>query len=267
MSIIGTIRWRLKPLRFIQKKIRYVTSKRPSMTLDHTSDSIANGFFSNPNYVTELNIQEILIDRPQIEADHQPFYNIYDRNSKICKELLSRLVDKTEIISILRSYFEGAYVKCWNISLNYSPERNSSATINESQLWHWDYSDKKMIHLMLYLTDVNEESGPFTYLDKANSELVTRNPYWIERYDDDSINSILNGNLKKLTNKMLCKRGTCFVADPGVFLHQGARNTKERIVLFCSFTTDFPYEQEPRFQALRRNDEYFSNLEKIINGN
>ncbi len=119
---------------------------------------------------------------------------------------------------------------------------------------------------MLYLTDVDEDSGPFTYLDKINSELVPRNPYWIERYDDDSINSILNGNLKKFTNKIVCKRGTCLVVDAGVFLHQGARNTKERIVLSCSFTTDFPYELEPRFEALIRKDEFFSALERNING-
>jgi hypothetical protein len=253
-------------IRQIQKLLRKISAKSPNISVKSNSNSLLSDFYNNPGHVEKIELSNIEVKRTDITNDNQPFYDIYKSNTDVCKSLVRKLVENENIISILRSYFDNNYVQFWNVSLNYSPQRMFDVPISESQLWHWDYSDKKMIHLMLYMSDVDEESGPFTYLDVRSSKLVYRNPFWIERYTDDEVNRMLNGHITSKTKKMICNKGTCFVADPGVFLHQGARNTKERIVLFCSFTSDSPYEHEPRFQDLKQRDSFYNEIEKVING-
>lgn len=41
-----------------------------------------------------------------------------------------------------------------------------------SQLWHRDYDDTKVVKLFVYLTDVGDEDGPFTFLPGPQSDRV-----------------------------------------------------------------------------------------------
>jgi len=213
----------------------------------------------------EFTLPEMHIEIPSIMEDTQPFYDIYEDNELICKKLIRMLLDSPEIKNILNTYFAGEYVRFWNLSLNYSPQRSSERAFGESQLWHWDYNDKKTVHLMLYLKDVDQECGPFTYLSAADSTRIHRHPFWIERYSDSEVEGNLGKQLADSRKQFICGRGACLIADPGVLLHQGARNTRERMVLFASFTSDSPYEYEQNFLNRREKDKFWELIESEIN--
>lgn len=260
---LSTIRWRNKGYRFFKRFLRKNTCRR-EMHPKKLSE-IAADFLVNPIRIRQFNLPELQLDIPPIIDDTAPFYDIYRNNEKVSKGLIGMLLGDQEIKNILKSYFKGEYIRIWNASLNYSPARPTKKTVSESQLWHWDYSDEKMVHIMLYLKDVDGESGPFTYLSKEDGEKIYRHPLWIERYTDSEVEAFLGNQLAERKNQFLCSSGTCLIVDPGVFLHQGARNTKERVVLFISFTSDSPYEFEVNFLKQREKDKFWELLEKEIN--
>ena len=61
-----------------------------------------------------------------------------------------------------------AYLRMWSkleyVDVWYSVPQPKSAQRISSQLWHRDYNDKHLLKTFLYLVDVDEEMGPFQYI-------------------------------------------------------------------------------------------------------
>ncbi|MFZ4404576.1 MAG: hypothetical protein ACOYOK_10790 [Pseudobdellovibrionaceae bacterium] len=63
----------------------------------------------------------------------------------------------------------------------------SEGDFKSSQLWHFDRDETKMLKLFVYLTDVKETaSGPFTFIDKKNSQKV-KNSFIMRHLHDADI--------------------------------------------------------------------------------
>lgn len=66
---------------------------------------------------------------------------------------------------------------------------HSSGTLDGSQFFHYDHDDDKEVKLFFYIDDMDEEGGPFTFLDRQASARVTAGlqPFKSRRYHDDDI--------------------------------------------------------------------------------
>ena len=70
------------------------------------------------------------------------------------------------VLDIITSYFQ-MYVNFFYMTLNITLPIGGDRRAIGSQRWHRDPEDRKMCKMFLYLTDVDEESGPFMYVEKS----------------------------------------------------------------------------------------------------
>jgi len=91
-----------------------------------------------------------------------------------------------------------------------------------SRLWHYDQQPREFLKLMIYLTDVDEDSGPFEYLRFKNSHkavLGTFNPFLADsRLSERRIDSYLQKGVEP--HKVLGSKGATFLFDNNI-IHRG----------------------------------------------
>ncbi|MBR8827575.1 MAG: hypothetical protein DSM107014_06640 [Gomphosphaeria aponina SAG 52.96 = DSM 107014] len=99
-----------------------------------------------------------------------------------------------------------------------------------SHLYHLDPEDIQQIKVFIYLSDVDENSGPFTALPADKSRLVTEQlHYTIGRLKDQEVDKIVGKGQEKVC---LGAKGTVVFCDTNSCLHYGGRiKEKERYVL------------------------------------
>jgi hypothetical protein len=191
------------------------------------------GFAQHPRSSFEL--PQVDIDALAGKARGEAFFNVLPANWERFKPLICELLRDPLIVDTLLRYFDGK-PWLWNVALNYS---DPSEGEQESQLWHFDYGDVRQLHFMLYFSEVDADSGPFTFFPAEVSDRVPRTYLEIERFDDHQLRTdfaIDPASAVRLTGH----RGDCFINDPGRTMHQGARCKKPRLVLFLTFTTPTP---------------------------
>ena len=137
-------------------------------------------------------------------------------------------------------------------------------TKTSSQLYHLDTEAEKNLKLFFYLSDVDDESGPFTFINKIDSMKIIKNTnYDGKRLEDSSIFS-LEKNSQINENRFISNSGKGLAIDTANCLHYGSRNNKkDRIVLILYFTTHFTshYYKHDLFKKINK-----SNLNKIQDG-
>jgi hypothetical protein len=74
-----------------------------------------------------------------------------------------RLALSDEVLSVINGYM-GMLAKFFFSALDLTLTVPENAERLRSQNWHRDPDDKKMVKMFLYLSDVDEGSGPFTYI-------------------------------------------------------------------------------------------------------
>ena len=96
--------------------------------------------------------------------------------------------DKYSMDVHLEKNIFGCYVHCDNIKIYKTPQVNSQES--SSWVWHIDNNPVEQMKVMIYINDVNKESGAFRYLKKDNGGvklLSTRRDYqnWKETYQEE----------------------------------------------------------------------------------
>jgi len=111
----------------------------------------------------------------------------------------------------------------------------------ESQLWHRDSEDMRMVKAFIYLVDVDETTGPFSYIPRTQpfGELSSRVPVAADmaRITDVEMESVLPRR-----HWLACTgpAGTMILADP-IGYHRGGKPTKgDRILVSFSYTSGTP---------------------------
>jgi Phytanoyl-CoA dioxygenase (PhyH) len=111
----------------------------------------------------------------------------------------------------------------------------------ESQLWHRDSEDIRMVKAFIYLVDVDETTGPFSYIPRTQAfgELSSRVPVAADmaRITDVEMESVLPRR-----HWLACTgpAGTMILADP-IGYHRGGKPTKgDRILVSFSYTSGTP---------------------------
>lgn len=235
-------RWQLKPVRKLTKAVFMVTRHGKKMTTSGAQDDAENVYFKNLNTLGYTKIQEnivfpvVQINKFQGQSGDSSFVNVAKEEWQTVKDLLVDVLTNEKLSSTIRAYFDGN-PWLWNIALNYSEANNR---ITDSQLWHFDYGDTRQLHLMAYFSDVDLNSGPFTFLNANDSDKVNRSPWTIERFTDDDLSTKYGIDVDSQAIRLTGSTGELFLADPGRVLHQGARCNKPRMVLFATFTSVAP---------------------------
>src|SRR3989344_2931978 len=74
-----------------------------------------------------------------------------------------------KILGVVNSYM-GMFSKFYYLTLNKTIPRGPEAKAVQSMRWHRDPEDTKMVKVFLYLNDVDENAGPFTYIPESHHE-------------------------------------------------------------------------------------------------
>jgi hypothetical protein len=127
-----------------------------------------------------------------------------------------------------------------SIELLYS--RPSTQALESSQLWHEDMTEKALLKLFVYVTDVDERCGPFTLIPRGPSTTVPRHrlPHYI---DDDSMRRYVDDNQLAVIEG---PSGTAFFVDTRNCFHRGSRCVQPRLALVCYYTSGFGYYERLR---------------------
>jgi hypothetical protein len=122
-----------------------------------------------------------------------------------------------------------------------------------TRIWHLDTEDQRVVRLLIYLSDVDKESGPFEYIPLP---LTRRHRQLHERALRASGDPILDDEMAETIPPQQWKqcvgpRGTVVVADNALVLHHGRVHQRERLALIYTYTS-----RHPRFSQPVRNPRF-----------
>lgn len=117
----------------------------------------------------------------------------------------------------------------------------SAGASRESQLWHFDREDNYILKAFLYLDDVDEGTGPFTYAPGTHRKGA---------YRSLQPEFMMEGNVRRTTDEQmaeayprggwrLCtgRKGTIVFADTRGYHKGGEARTRDRLMFTCMYTS------------------------------
>lgn len=149
------------------------------------------------------------------------------------------------IRKIANAYFgmhaELRYYNVWNTFA-------TSGVARESQLWHFDREDNYILKIFLYLDDVDDGAGPFTYARGTHR----KGRFWnqlpeyhlennVRRSDDEQMSKVVP---KSGWIRATGRKGTLIFADTRGFHKGGEARERDRLMYTCMFTS--PASQSKR---------------------
>jgi hypothetical protein len=218
----------------------------------------AEKLFGSDSYFGKLcqAVEELESDWEGQIAAERAGSNRYDKNHKtFLFELLgnhplldpesvyARFALQQPILQIANAYF-GMYTRLRYYNVWHTLTTKTEA--RESQLWHYDREDHMILKLFVYLSDIDEGAGPFTYAPGTHPKgTVRRAPgFFIEngvrRTNDEQMAAVLPAsNWIQATGK----KGTIVFADTAGYHKGGLARTRDRVMYTCMFTS--PTSQAP----------------------
>jgi hypothetical protein len=246
-KVISFLRWRIKQFRYATKGLYWLIGKnRPTtseslkvLDIDKSNKLGDFGYVEvKNNFISDISFERLPSKLSQ--NDGKAVIDVYDYFSDETNILVSEILSDVYVSSLVNNYFDHK-PWLWNVSVTYTvPQTGEIDFPVDSQMWHFDYGDKTQLHLMYYLSDVDEECGPFTFVDAIKSSKIKRHLSVIERVNDNDLKKTHDIDPISDSIKLTGDRGSLFVVDPGRLLHQGARCQRPRMVLFVSITSRFP---------------------------
>jgi hypothetical protein len=144
------------------------------------------------------------------------------------------LLDTVEGYLGLPARYHGAGLRC---------ERATGQAVGVRQ-WHRDVEDHQMLKLLIWLNDVDEDGGPFEYVDRLRTPDLTRSMRYISGYVSDA-------TFEQQAPHDQWRRGTgptwtCVVADPRNVFHRAMPPTgRDRYSLTFTYTSRWPLRTMP----------------------
>jgi len=171
---------------------------------------------------------ELLGEHPRLDLD-----SIY-----------ARFALQEEILQTANAYF-GMYTRLRYFNVWHTLTTRSQP--RESQLWHRDREDFHILKMFLYLCDVDEGAGPFTYATGSHIRSnISREP-----------ECFMEGNVKRSNDSQMAKvippsrwkmgagpKGTIVFADTSGYHKGGLAREHDRIMYTCMFTSQASQSKE-----------------------
>jgi hypothetical protein len=152
--------------------------------------------------------------------------------------VFARFALQDAFLNIANAYF-GMFAKLryYNVWYTFATE----AKARESQLWHFDREDNYILKVFLYLKDVGEGAGPFTYAPETHRKGALRGvepEYFFEqnvrRTTDEQMNAAVP---EEKWIRATGKKGTIVFADTRGYHKGGEARTDDRLMYTCMFTS------------------------------
>ncbi len=149
----------------------------------------------------------------------------------------ARFALNDRILQIANAYF-GMYTRLREYNVWHTFV--SSAGARQSQLWHRDREDLLILKVFVYLNDVDEGAGPFTYAPGTHEKGTIRttpesfNEGGVRRSTDEQMAAVVP---KARWVKALGPRGTIIFADTHGYHKGGQCTERDRIMYNCMFTS------------------------------
>jgi hypothetical protein len=158
--------------------------------------------------------------------------------------VFARFALEGDLLRIANSYF-GMYTRLryYNVWHTFA----SAGDARESQLWHRDREDFKILKVFVYLSDVDEDAGPLTYVKGSQlSRGLKRNPeYFVEggvKRSSDAQMSAAAPPDRWL--KATGPNGTIVFADTSGYHKGGLAREHDRLMYVCMFTSPSSQSKE-----------------------
>jgi hypothetical protein len=167
---------------------------------------------------------------------------------------------QSPILQIANAYF-GMYTRLryYNVWHNFI----TSGEARESQLWHYDREDYLILKLFLYLSDINENSGPFTYAPGTHKKAKSRGEP--ESFLENGVRRSTDQQMERFIpseqwRKCVGPKGTIIFADTRGFHKGGLARERERLMYTCMFTSQASRSHE----FLRRSQTFKKPVNKEL---
>ena len=221
--------------------------------------------------IAVTNVNELFPEFDNMLANLQQYTNerIKSAQTKTHKAFLKNLFDAVPIIDFSNPFVSMAmsdavlatvneYMQMFSyffyLTLNVTTLVPAGAEAVQSQRWHGDPEDKKMCKVFMYLTDVDEGSGPFTYVSGTHDggrwrHLFREQPPRGFLPPDKPIDTLVPlSDIKHYTGKP----GTIIFCDTSGYHRGGYATERERIMLtlgYCSAASPYPLRLKFEFFA------------------
>ncbi|MBK8465882.1 MAG: phytanoyl-CoA dioxygenase family protein [Chloracidobacterium sp.] len=154
------------------------------------------------------------------------------------ESIFARFALNNRLLNIANAYFQMyAKLRYYNVWKTFA----SQGSARESQLWHFDREDNYILKLFLYLEDVDEGAGPFTYAQGTHRKgrfRFIKPEFFMEgnvrRTTDEQMNAVFP---KEKWKKGTGKKGTIIFADTRGFHKGGEARIKDRLMYTCMYTS------------------------------
>jgi hypothetical protein len=174
-------------------------------------------------------------------AEHKTFiFNLLgDRPTLDLKDIMVRFALQKDLLQIANAYFgmltHMRFYNVWHTFATQAPARRS-------QLWHRDPEDYLILKVFVYLSDVDDGAGPFTYAPCTHQKgSVQSEPEYFretnrkaKRSEDEQMDAIV---AKEKWIKAVGETGTIIFGDTRGYHKGGLARTHDRIMYNCMFTS------------------------------
>lgn len=157
-----------KNRRLYNKEKSELDAVQERIVRDFKRDGIAvtslDELFPERNLFSELkNYMEKDLAGAHVKTYKEFIKNLWDAHPTVdFDNPFFKLALEKKILGIVNEYM-GMCAKFYYMTLNVTTPVEKDAIPVQSQRWHRDPEDKKMCKIFLYMTDVDERSGPFIY--------------------------------------------------------------------------------------------------------
>jgi hypothetical protein len=149
----------------------------------------------------------------------------------------ARFALQKPILQVANAYF-GMYTRLryYNVWHTFA----TRAQARESQLWHRDREDYRILKVFVYLSDVDEAAGPFTYAAGSHRKgVLRREPASflegdVERSSDSQMAEVVS---PACWVKGVGPKGTIIFADTRGYHKGGLARGRDRVMYTCMFTS------------------------------
>jgi hypothetical protein len=141
--------------------------------------------------------------------------------SKIFK-LIQKFIDENRIFELVSDYMDSNLELAWAFP-NYSHHRQKwfrikeHETISPTNYYHLD-KDKNMIKILIYLTDVSDQDGPFKYVKGSNLWKASICTFALHYGIDFNVNKLLIGEESNFKNNIFTARADILSEFPDAFI-------------------------------------------------
>lgn len=151
--------------------------------------------------------------------------------------IYARFALQKPFLQIANAYY-GMYTRLRYYNVWHTLRTQSEA--RESQLWHYDREDHYILKVFVYLSDIDDGAGPFTYAPGSHRKgrIKTEPEYAIEngvrRTSDAQMAAVVP---EERWIKCLGSKGTIIFADTRGYHKGGLARQSDRLMYLCMFTS------------------------------